>query len=829
MPQSVQLALNSGELSPYLRHRTDFDRHPSGAARMENLLPLPHGGIRKRPGTLHDKALAASTRLETVHFDTATAYLLLFTATGLTILGSDGTTVKDTIAFSFGDPFKIQLKHVNSYLWLASPEFHPQQLVRESDTVWTIAELPFTYPPFLDLNPLGDDFTLSLLPSGSTLNWTAATAYTAGQHVVGSDGYDYTCHTAHTSSAAGAAGNEPGVGIDYPDKWRSRYLPAGATGLLSCSPSFPVFEAGHVGSYWELLFERDPRAYETVFRFSTTNSGKYSREIVIQGTWLLTTFGQWDGVVTVQRSLDGGANWEDIRRFENDNTRNITAEGTERNRCLLRLKWVEDTAIASAKGRGILAAGDPFLKSIVRIDSFTVGFTTASVTAINDATLGTSTDLWREGAFSTHQGFPKALETHERRLFLAGTTRHPLSLWASASDDLLDFTPGGVEADDSLFFTLAADTQDPVRWLASHRRLIIGTAAAEWVAGSESSDSPLTPENLTVRPYTRHGSAALPALRLDDAVYFVERQGRRLREFAYQLDRETYTAADLSRIADHITAAGIVQLAWQPNREPTLWVIDGDGQLLSFAYNRAEKLAAWARHSTRDGYFRSAAVLRSDTAGDDTLFLVVERNGAYHLEHFPANQQLAQENAELGTAEALAALKACHHLDGGIHRTGAATTTVTTPAHLSGVPLTILADGYLLPDPVAPSGTTLTLPGSYSEIHAGLPIASTLVTLPLDLPTEAGSTHGRVKRANKLALALFHTRGGTLTYNATTSTLVQHGPDLPLDAPAPLVSGWHRITLPPGHLKDLQLTLNHSDPTPFTLTALALEWALTEQ
>ncbi|MEI7910772.1 MAG: hypothetical protein WCK77_14135 [Verrucomicrobiota bacterium] len=45
------LSFNSGELSPYLAHRTDFAKHSAGAARMENFLPMAYGAFQKRPGT----------------------------------------------------------------------------------------------------------------------------------------------------------------------------------------------------------------------------------------------------------------------------------------------------------------------------------------------------------------------------------------------------------------------------------------------------------------------------------------------------------------------------------------------------------------------------------------------------------------------------------------------------------------------------------------------------------------------------------------------------------------------------------------------------------
>ena len=810
------LSLNAGELTPYLRHRTDFDKHSAGAEVFENFIPLPFGGFRKRPGTVHDASLDAATRLEAFQFNSSTSYILAFTTLGLTVFGADGSP-KDTVAFAFGDPFAIQFAHINSLLWIVSPNFHPQLLTRNSDTDWSIASIPWKYPPFLDLNPLGDDFELGLLPDGSTANWITATSYVAGQNVTASTGDDYTCIADHTSSAAGATGDEPGVGDDYPDYWRRRYLPAGETALLSCSPSFPVFDADMVGGYFEILIERDLADYEVELRATSANDGKRSHAIIIQGTWNIITYGNWDGTFFLERSYDGGTTWKDIRSWTSDLTRNVSAEGEESQRCLMRLRYTHE-GTPSNKPRAVLSAGEGLLKGIVRIDSFPFNVYSAAVTAITDCDFGT-TDFWREGAFSEYRGYPAAISVHERRVWLGGTTRNPVSVWASASDDLLNYTPGGIEDDDAIFVTLASTQQDPIRWMASQRRLILGTSGAEWVFGSEASDDPLTPTNFSAREYTFHGSAPLPALRLNDGVFFVERQRRRLREMAYQLDRESYAAADLTRLAEHITQDSLIQLAWQGNREPALWAVDNGGNLLCFSYIRSEAIASWVRQTTADGLFTSVAVLRNES-DDDTVFVVVNRGGTYHLEHFAPGQQATQE---AGT------LTQCYHVDSGVFNQATdGNLQIDTPAHLDDIELDVMADGYF--SRITPSGGKLTLTHAATSVHAGLPITARFIPLPPDIQTESGASHGKVKRSNQLAIALYQSRGGIIYYAGELEgrTIPTIDPDTPLDVPPPLVNSWHRVTLPGGHLKDLQFEIRHATPEPFTVTALALEWALTE-
>ena len=60
------LTFNAGEVSPYLRHRIDFDKTGSAAETLENFIPMAYGGVIKRPGMAFVAAVEAgaeNTRL----------------------------------------------------------------------------------------------------------------------------------------------------------------------------------------------------------------------------------------------------------------------------------------------------------------------------------------------------------------------------------------------------------------------------------------------------------------------------------------------------------------------------------------------------------------------------------------------------------------------------------------------------------------------------------------------------------------------------------------------------------------------------------------------
>ena len=832
------LSFNSGEITPYLAYRTDVKAHAAGAERMENFLPMPFGGVRKRPGTVHLHAFGdgveSAPRLEPFQVSTGEAYALAFTTGALMVFRRDGSVaaeiteltqrdlngnvlpLPDTdppvpVAFSCADPFALQCHQVNDVMFIAGPDLSPLRLSRLADEEWQLERVPFSFPPLLDENA---DETLTIqcsIPVVTAAAWVAAHIYAAGDQVT-HGGKTYACKVGHYSALLWEPGAVPFGKLFWDLVTVDTSTPLGQSVPLVASKE--LFTAGHVGAVFQISKKRGLEDYEVSYEASDAHDAvahpaERSGSLVIQGKWSILTFGTWKGTWFIERSEDRGDTWTDLRRYESDGDRNVSAEGEEEKRVLLRLRW-EKSGTGSSKPRAVLSSSEAFIRGLVRITEVTDG--TQAVAEVLTPVEACTTEFWAEGAFSEHQGFPAALTVHERRLIFAGTARRGDSLWMSKTDDLLDFETGTV-ADDGIFITLAATQQDPVRWLASQRRLYVGTAGGEWVFGSETSDDPVSPANLVVREDTRYGSARLPALAIHDSVYYIERQGRRLREMAYQIERQSYESADLTRVAEHITEGGVVQMARQNNREPVLWCVRADGVLLAFCYNRLEEVAAWSRQTTQDGAFRSVAVLRNLT-DDDEVFVTVERGEAWHLEKFAAGQQAVQESG---------AVAGCHHVDGGVFLTGdEPVTAVAVPEHWNGVALQVLADGVAMT--LTPADGSLSLPVAAQVVHAGLPVAAVLTTLGLDVQTEAGPTLFRRKRAHEILLNVWQSGGGRLQYAQEAPAVLDYsraaeGFDVPR-----LHTGLMPRTLPGGHVDELSFTLLHEEPQAFTLRAAVVRW-----
>ena len=578
---------------------------------------------------------------------------------------------------------------------------------------------------------------------------------------------------------------------------------------------FPAVSPGiqSPGEFIELKISRNDDDMDRQMTAIGTHSGKWTIPIQVKGGWQFFTYGSWIGSFFIQESKDNGLTWKQIRSYKANGDRNVADRGIAEDARLLRLGFIRDTSGAGDPNNSTLVPDDVFVEGRVRVTQRVDGSNLKAV--IVNPSISGKTYQFAKSAFSEIHGFPRALCLHESRLCLAGTSDHPVSFWMSRTDDFLNFEPG-VNPDHAIFATLATSTQAPIQWLSSQRRMFIGTSLGEWVAGSETTDAPMTPADCVVHQYAANGSAPVQPLLVGPSLLFCTRNGGRLMEMSYSSVMEVYDTADLSRLAEHLTHAGIRGMGWQQTREPGMWLVRHDGVLIHFAYSRAEKIAAWSQHNSAGGVFRDVVVLPSE-AGDDEVFFIVDRGAVSCLERFPQHWQAAIENGAAGIP--------WFHVD-GVAGSGS---TISIPAHLRNVALSKVTLPASTPSAL-PTVATATFTGATSALGAsswwqiGFPIVSRLTGLPIDTQVQDGTTQARRKRQHKLILSIFRSRGGYV-WNTLESSRQPVANTQPNEV---LRTGWEETIPDAGHLDDLQLHVYHGEIFPFCLRCAVMRWKLHE-
>ena len=138
-----QTNFSAGELDPRMLGRTDLRAFENGAAKLRNVVVETTGGVRRRPGMAYVAPAAGAGRLVGLELGPGFAYLLVFSDFQVDVF-RDGV-LRATVPTPWAEDQLAQIAWAQSgdSLLVTHPDVPPQQLRRESDTVWTIAQWIF--------------------------------------------------------------------------------------------------------------------------------------------------------------------------------------------------------------------------------------------------------------------------------------------------------------------------------------------------------------------------------------------------------------------------------------------------------------------------------------------------------------------------------------------------------------------------------------------------------------------------------------------------------------------------------------------------------------
>jgi hypothetical protein len=429
---------------------------------------------------------------------------------------------------------------------------------------------------------------------------------------------------------------------------------------------------------------------------------------------------------------------------------------------------------------------------------------------------------WRLGAWSQARGYPGAVTFYEERLWWAGSTAQPQTIWSSRSGDFEAMAPtetdGAVADDNAVSFTLAAAQVNVIRWLHPGPVLQIGTAGGLWVLRATTLDEPITPTNVQARQQRAQGCADLQPREAGDAVLFVTRSGRKVRELAYSFERDKYVAPDMTIMAEHMGQGGIVDTDFTLEPDPILWCVRADGALVALSYERDQEVVGWHRHALGGSFAGGAAVtegvatIPSPNGDHNQLWLVVKRtvNGQTRRYVEFLEEVFGPEHAQ---ADAF-------FVDCGLSFSGAAVQTISGLIHLEGQSVAILADGAAHPARTVVGGS-ISLDRLASRIHVGLPYSTDIETLRPESGAALGTAQGQTKRIHGVTLRFIRTLGCKVGPSAARLDEVpfRDGDD-PMDTAPPLFTGDKHVSLDSGHGEDGLVFVRQDQPLPLTLQAV---------
>jgi hypothetical protein len=751
----IQYSFNAGEISPLGHGRIDIDKYKNGCEVLENAIPQVLGPARKRPGTRFVRRTKDSTknsRLIPFEFSETQA-----------------------VAMEFGD-FYIRLHTNGGTVLTGSPAPYSSANVYEIGDLVTSGGVTYysmtrnlsgglsIAPPFAGVwypQPATGELEI---PSPYSHVFLKELNFAQSADVV------YITHPLYPVRKLSRFGATRWVIEDVAFKWpalltenstATTIIASDVTGNITLTASADLFVPEHVGA---------------VFALSITPAADYDQwtQGVAHGALARV---QYQGRV-YETTLGGTAGARPP----------LHTEGTVSDGAVL---W---TYLHGSTG-------------FARVTAYTDA-TEVDAEVVSMLPTTAATKRWSEGAWSQLRGYPRTVTFYDDRLWFGGTTSRPQTLWASVIGDYENFEYGTID-DDALNYTINTQDLNTITWMSPGKVLAVGTASGEFTVGGNSLNDPVTPNSVRILPQTPYGCAGLVRpLRVASSTLFVQREGRTLREYTYNFDTDSYVAPNLNRLADHITVAGLVDIAYQQSPDQIVWTPDTNGRLLGFTYERAEDVVGWHRHDI-GGAVESVITLPHWDGDQDVVWLIVRRtiNGVH------ARYVEYMEKYRTGTD--------AFFVDCGLSYSGAPATTISGLSHLEGRQVAILADGAVHPERTVTGGAiTLQLPASVVQI--GIPYTMTLRTLRLEAGAEDGTAQGKTMRIHNIVFRL-HETGPGFWYGPDTTTMDElafRSSENDMDAPVPLFTGDTELLAWPGQYEQgSHITVQHRLPTPCTLVA----------
>lgn len=478
--------------------------------------------------------------------------------------------------------------------------------------------------------------------------------------VVSKDGVNYRCISVHHS---GSSEYVPGSGSNWTSVWE--LIPAnvdiGTDLEYALQSTANIFSTSDVGKDW-IVTVGSPDAFISIDLGTASTGTTTSESVFIQGEYIASTL--WDsgvamlGNLSLQESFDNNT-WSTVKSWNVlDVTKGNISYSSEAPATGAWYRLIVDKTSGGNKNftlEQVKSTNDLNLKITEFVSSSKVvcqSNLTNSQT-IPSRLIGEETPIYRTPAFSSINGFPRTVAYHENRVWFSGVDGQPGRLWASASDDYYNFLISTGDTD-SLDVTLGSSSTNKILWLKSfNRSLVVGTEGEIFTVDSGENDQSLAPDNIRSKLRTRYGSSTIPAIVTGDSLLFFQRGNKRLREFGYRFESDSYFSPDMTVLSEHIHQGGFLQAAYQTNLEPVLWATTVNGALVGFSYDREQNVTAWHRHLTgnRNVYYNdngnadkfvSVCTLFATDSNSDQVWFCIKRkiNGQwkYYIERFNKKQ-----------------------------------------------------------------------------------------------------------------------------------------------------------------------------------------------
>jgi len=788
---SIVTNFRAGELSPRLEGRIDLQKYNEAAQTLQNMLVFPQGGTTRRPGTKFAGRSkdGGKVRLINFEFSDEQAYVLEFGVNYIRFFKDGGIlteAVKNITGITKANPAVVTS---NSHGF------------SNGDRVFISGVVGMTQVNNLEFTVAGATTNTFQL---SGVNSSAYTTYSSGgtvgkivevtttysitdifeiNHAQSADVL-YLAHKDHepakltrTTATSFTLSDIAFVDGPYLDEnlTDTTLYASSDTGTITITASASLFTSADVGRLirFREVLEVTYDEWAASTSYANNEFVRYDGHVYKQVTGSTQTSGNTPPVHTSGTETYGAIDWE----YRHDDT-----------------GYAKITVFTSAT----------VVTAVVQEDDGGIFVLPHNVVGSSNAT-----KKWSLGAFDGDQGFPRAVAFYEERLYFAGTTGQPQSIFGSVTADFENHTPG-TEDDKAVNITIASDQVNVIKHLLPARFLQVLTTSSEFTLSGGTGTTPVTPTNINVLRETTFGSSDIRPLRAGNSTILIQKGLEKVKEITFDLDTDGLLGVDLSILADHLPRGGLTDMIWQQEPELILWFVHSDGGLIGLTYDRANGAVGWHDHDLGgSGIVESITAIPS--GAEDQVYLSVKRT---------INGDTVRHIETLTTIDFGDDVGDAFYVDSGLTYSGSATTTITGLNHLEGETVAILADGAAHADKTV-SGGSITLDRSSSKVHVGYSYSSIVETLRMEAGADDGIAQGKIKRIHGVTARFFKSVGAEIGPDVNNlDRLPFRDSSMDMDTAIPLFSGDKEIFFPSGYDNDARVVIRQNQPLPMTVLAI---------
>ena len=366
---------------------------------------------------------------------------------------------------------------------------------------------------------------------------------------------------------------------------------------------------------------------EDTFAVTSAVVGTTTGIIVTNGTFQLTSTGNWKGELICEYSLDGSTGWKTLYTLispATNNPHNVNNSFTisdEAETYYVRLRVSSAISIDTYPLETFLYSQKYYVNSYYTITSKTSNSVAVcscikNVTIANNSTVTGIKDFY-EPFFSASKGYPAVVGIYQNRLFLG----RDYYLYGSKTNEFNDFyLPYTVSANDPLSMSLLANKYNRIKNILTIRKFFAFTEEGEFGIASEGA---LTQTNKNLLPISYHGSNDCLPILAGNIALFVDATENKVRMFKYSYETDAYEADDSSIFLEQLLAGKKIITTDYAKSKREAYFLDNDGTIWVFKIIPEQEVFAWSHWKyAKSGKITNMRVVPRGAADD--LYIAVE-------------------------------------------------------------------------------------------------------------------------------------------------------------------------------------------------------------